>query len=308
MDTLNRFDLNLLIVLNVLLTERSVTRAADLLCVTQPAMSGSLHRLREQFQDPLLIRVGREMELTPTGAALIAPVREALLKSKLALETRAQFIPAEAKRNFCVAMSDFCVNLYLPHVLRITSSVAPGIRIVLEPVMGQSFDRLDNGHLDMIVTHNDWQLFGDHMARDNLMSQFLFEDDFVCVTAVDHPAGNALSVEDYERFPHAITHVGSNTRTLEEAALLQLGIHIDAQILVPIFSGLLYQLPGTSLIATVPRRLATSMMRHLPIQILEPPLNLPTLSETLIWHPRSDTDPGHRWMRDAMIKAATSMH
>jgi LysR family nod box-dependent transcriptional activator len=304
---LNHFDLNLLFALDMLLRERSVTRAADKLCITQPALSGSLRRLRNHFNDQLLVRMGHEMELTPKALALVAPVREALILTRSILEAHAVFEPRTTKRTFRIAMSDFCAHIYLPHVVRKLMREAPGTRCVVETVFSSSFERLQKGDIDLIVTHSDWRLFFTNNDPASLISAPLFRDDFVCVVAKDHPIKEEMTIEDFQRYPHAVANFGSTMLTVEEAALAQLGIKIDNRILVPTFSGTLYQIPETQLLATIQRSLAKLMASHLAVRILEPPVKLPCVDETLFWHQRSDNDPGHKWMCELMIAAATQI-
>lgn len=303
MANLNRFDLNLLVALDTLLSERSVTRAADRLCITQPALSGSLQRLRYHFDDQLLVRVGREMELTPKARALIEPVRNALLQINTALETQAIFDPHTSERTFRIAMSDYCVHVFLPHVIRIMLTRAPHMRLITENVFGPSFSRLEGGDIDLIITHGDRRLFGREGIDADLMTVDLFDDDFVCAVASDHPIETEMSMDDYLLYPHALVDFGANTRTVEEAEIERQGIVINDKFLVPSFGGLLYSLAGTQLIATVQRKLADLLAPNLAIRIVPSPVNLATLKETLIWHKRSNDDPGHMWLREILLEA-----
>lgn len=307
MANLNRFDFNLLLALDTLLSERSVTRAADRLCVTQPALSGSLQRLRQHFDDPLLLRVGREMELTPKARALIEPVRTALFHINATLETQAIFDAATSERTFRIAMSDYCVHVYLPRIMQIIAVRAPQLRLMVESVFGPSFTRLEGGDIDMVVTHGDRSLFGREGRDVDLMTAELFEDSFVCVVAKDHPIGTVMTKDDYLTYPHALAFFGANVRTVEEAEIERSGIVIKELLHVPTFAGLLQMLPGTELIATVQRKLADQLADPVKVRVLEPPMNLGLLNETLIWHKRSDDDPGHMWLREVMREAAAGL-
>ena len=307
MANLNRFDFNLLLALDTLLSERSVTRAADRLCVTQPALSGSLQRLRQHFDDPLLLRVGREMELTPKARALIEPVRTALLHINAALETQAIFDPGTSERTFRVAMSDYCVHIFLPKVVRILAARAPQLRLMIENVFGPSFSRLEGGDIDLVITHGDRSLFGREGREVDLMTADLFGDSFVCVVARDHPIGDSMTKDDYLSYPHALAFFGANVRTVEEAEIERRGIVIKELLHVPTFAGLLQMLPGTELIATVQSKLAEQLADTQKVRVMKPPMNLGTLKETLIWHNRSDDDPGHIWLRAVMKEAAAEL-
>src|SRR5208283_4001972 len=141
----HRFDLNLLIALDTLLREKNITRAAEKVFVSQPAMSAALHRLRDYFGDPLLIRVGREMELSPRGQSLVEPVREALLLIQATLGTQPSFTAATTQREFTLIMSEEAVPDLLPALLERVSSEAPGIRINIELVTQSALSRLEYG-------------------------------------------------------------------------------------------------------------------------------------------------------------------
>tara|TARA_B110001454_G_scaffold216797_3_gene240733 strand:+ start:4593 stop:5543 length:951 start_codon:yes stop_codon:yes gene_type:complete len=304
MANLNRFDLNLLVSLDMLLTERSVTRAADRLCVTQPALSGSLQRLRYHFDDPLLVRVGREMELTPKARALIEPVRSALLQIGGVLETQATFDPTTNARTFRIAMSDYCVLVFLPFVTRILAAEAPKIRVVVENVFGPSFLRLEGGETDFIITHGDRKNFGRLWSDTGLVSQPLFADSFTSAVADNHPVGDTLNIDDYTKYPHALADFGSELKTVEETEMTRHGINITDILLIPSFAGLLFQLSGTEYIVTVQRMLAELFAKMLPIRLLDPPVEIRPVVETLIWHSRNDIDPAHVWFRTILLRAS----
>jgi LysR family transcriptional regulator, nod-box dependent transcriptional activator len=276
------------------------------MCITQPALSGSLQRLREHFNDPLLQRVGREMELTSKARALIGPVRAALLQIENALDARALFEPSSSEQTFRVAMSDYFAHVVMPSLVKRIATEAPGIRVVVENVASPSVNRLEGGEIDLLVTV-DLRLFGRDGRHAELLSQPLFEDGFVCVVAADHPVGDAMTRDDYCRYPHVLTHFGSNIRTVDDMAVERQGIVSKDQVLIPTFTGVLHLLGGTNLIATVPRRLATSMAKFLDVRILEVPVTMPTIQETIFWHRRSNDDPGQQWLRSLVQDVAASL-
>src|SRR5229473_2954895 len=145
----HRFDLNLLIALDTLLREKNITRAAEKVFVLQPAMSAALHRLRDYFDDPLLVRVGRDMELSPRGQSLVDPVREALLLIQTALGSQPTFTAATTQREFTLIMSEEAVPDLLPAITERVSTDAPGIRINIELVSHRALDRLEYGEVDL---------------------------------------------------------------------------------------------------------------------------------------------------------------
>jgi DNA-binding transcriptional LysR family regulator len=305
--SLTQFDLNLLVVLDALLTEKSVTRAAERLFVTQPAVSGSLARLRDIFEDPLLVRVGREMELTVRARALAGPVREALLMVKAALGSEESFDPAETKCEFRIAMTDYCSMTILPRIVRELSARAPGIELAVEGLVNKSFDRLETGEIDFLLTVVERTLLMHSRHPDMLRGADAFEDCYTCVVAADHPFDGALTPEDFRAYPNATVSFGENTFTTDRAAYEHGGLDQSPALIAPSFSSLLFQLQGTTLIGTVPNRLAEMFAPMLGVRLLEPPIRLPTLTERLNWHVRSDADPGHRWMRNLILDVGRSM-
>ena len=234
-SSLTRFDLNLLLALDALLTERHVTRAAERLYVSQPAMSGMLQRLREQFGDQLLVRVGREMEITPKGQALRARVHDLLTDMRELLEAEPHFDPFTAKRSFRVVMSDYCASVFLPRLTRVLSETAPYIQVWTENVGADSYERLLNGDVDLCISTDEGQLMSHGRAYD-FKSALLFSDDYVCVLWQDHPSVHQeLSLELFKASRHAMTKFASSTMTIEENAFQQAGVTVEARVLIPSF-------------------------------------------------------------------------
>src|SRR5882724_11432730 len=173
----SHFDLNLLRSLDALLAERNVTRASERLFVTQQAMSGALRRLRGHFENELLVRVGRQMELTPLARSLAHPVREALLKVETALNTQPSFDPGTAKGTVRVAMSDYASLVLLPRLMQILAAEAPKLTVQVEAYNDLSFPRLDSGDLDFCVTVSERSLYSDNFPNGEIRAQGLFHDD-----------------------------------------------------------------------------------------------------------------------------------
>jgi LysR family nod box-dependent transcriptional activator len=180
---LRRFDLALLPALDALQRERNVTRPATLLFVSQQALSSTLHRLRDYFEDELLVRVGRRFELTPLSQSRVTPVRDALLAAKAVLDARPTFDPVSVPATFNVAMSDYALIVPLPHLLHRLERDAPHLTLVIEAVKGDSLRQLATGDLDLCLASNDFRLFNMDYPDCTLRSDVLFEDDFVVVFA-----------------------------------------------------------------------------------------------------------------------------
>lgn len=302
---IRQFDLNLLRALDVLLHERNVTRAAGRLFVSQQAASGALQRLRKDFGDELLTRVGRHLELTPLARSLIGPVREALIASQAVLDTNPTFEPADAEMTCRIAMSDYSVLVILPLFLQLLTQQAPKIRCIVEPVTQDSFERLAMGDLDFGLTAHDVRLYGTHRPGKRILSETMFDDDFVCVVdpaRVD--VSNGISLDAYRTLRHNSAHFGEGVATIVERGWAASSQHFEVGVTAPSFSAMIFMLPGTPLVATAQRRLASTLAPRLGLAIAECPMKLPKLQESLWRHERNDRDPAHRFLRELMHAAA----
>lgn len=296
----SHFDLNLLRVLDMLLTVRSVTGAAENLHVTQQAVSGSLRRLREHFNDPLLVRVGRAVELTPLALGLTVPVRQALLTIEGALDYTPSFDPKTAKRTFRIAISDYGSFVIMPRLLKLLAKEAPDIAFQVGSLQEQSFIALEHGDLDFVAAPYPVDLFGLYRPGDSIHHERLFSDDFVCVVDADHPEiKDRLSEEQYRRLSHAFVHFGSHVETLVERGWKTHKLQPRIGVLAPGFASVLFMLPGTASIATVQRLLAEALAASLGLRIHASPLQFAPVDENLFWHQRSNQDPAHAYLREA---------
>ncbi len=176
-----RIDLNLLRVLDVLLLERSVTRTAERLSVTQQAVSNSLRKLRAELKDPLLVRVGHGMQLTSLAASLLEPLRDAMFQLESALSHRPSFNPAANSRNFSVAMPHYHSFVLLPRALRILAAEAPLMNLRVQAVSSNGLTLLERGDVDLLAMEDGTRRVVDESSHSKIHSHVLFEDDFVCL-------------------------------------------------------------------------------------------------------------------------------
>lgn len=304
----NHFDLNLLVALDALLEEKNVTRASERLFMSQPAMSGALQRLRERFDDPLLVRVGRSMELTPRAEALIEPVREILLQIQTTIDVEPEFDPTTARRSFTVLTSDFVSAVLMPEVVRRLSAEAPGIKIKVQMLGGRDHERLEAGRADFIIRALVDEESESSLISDNLVVNDLFADRWVCVADANHPKiGEELTLDEYARLPHVAHDFGRHTPTLEALSHAQISLDLDIRASAPNFATLMFLLPGTELIALIPKRLAGRLSEYIAVRLLPPPLELPPLNEVVIWHNRHDADSGHAWLRNLFKEVSKAL-
>ena len=305
---LRRFDFNLLRSLDALLSERSVTRAADRVFVSQPTMSGALQRLREYFEDQLLVRVGRDMELTPLAKSLVRPVHDVLQNIQSALEIRPTFDPATVKRVFKLAMTDYAAVILMPAVQKHLAQSAPYISCAIEPLTESHYDHLASGDIDFVVAAGNWRLFGASEPGNEFCSELLFSDSFVCVVDRHHPTvGDTLSLDEYRCLPHHLVRLGPGTESLIEHAWKVAELDMKVAATSGSFLLSVCLIPSTPVVATTQKRLANLLAASLPLKIVPCPVPVPALHESLVWHVRNEFDPGHEFMRRVFAEAATQL-
>lgn len=304
---LKGFDLNLLVALDALLTERSVTRAAERLHITQPAMSNALQRIRYRFGDPILERSGRELRLTPVAEELIVPVRALIGEAERLLGLGDGFEPLTAARTFRIGMSDYCSLVLFPTLTEKVVREAPGVRLIVESLNEHSFDRLCARQIDFCVSAQDLLLMDLKADNAQVKRDVLFHDRLVsAISAHRVDTTDSLTLEQYLSSPHVIYRSGGGTRSLEEHARNSLGLDIDSMVVSPTLSAMPLLLAGTDLVATFPSRLLKAL-RSDGFRAFACPIELPELVETLFWHPLAEGDQGHQWMREFIIMAARQL-
>jgi LysR family nod box-dependent transcriptional activator len=297
-----QLDLNLLVALDALLTERNITEAGRRVFLTQSAMSGALARLREHFADELLIQVGRKMMTTPLADSLADPVREILLKIDAAIKTRPEFDPGTSHRRFSIMMSDYVSTLLMPEVLRRAEALAPRVTFeVLSNDVGNPFEILDRADIDFLI-------MPDQFLQKEHPSQPLFDDSYSCLVSADNPlVGDTLTQQQYLELGHVFIQFRVRVPVIDEWFLSKLGLTRRGEVLANNFNSVPYLVVGTRRIATIQRRLAELYARYLPLRVLEPPFELPSMTEALQWHKDFGDDPGRAWLRGIMGSVAASM-
>jgi LysR family transcriptional regulator, nod-box dependent transcriptional activator len=289
---LNRLDLNLLVCLDAFLIEKSVTKAAEKVFLSQSAMSCALRRLREYFDDEILVQVGRTMVLSPFAQSLEAPVRDALVQMQAISERRPHFDPSMSDRTITLEVSDYVATVLLPRVLESAAKSAPrmhfGIRLIDEPYA----EDLEHGTVDLLIVP-------EALACEGHPSEALFHDAWACVVWSENPlVGKSISLEQFLDLGHVVTEWGGGRLTaLDETILKGLGHERRREITAPSFNLTPQLVVGTSRIATVQSRLAAHMARHWPLRVLACPVPMPRIVEVVQWHKHKDRDPAIIWMR-----------
>ncbi|WP_433170909.1 LysR family transcriptional regulator [Actinoallomurus sp. CA-150999] len=298
---LGAIDLNLLVALEALLEDRNVTHAGMRLSTSQSAMSGSLARLRRHFNDELLVRVGREYELTPLAERLLPIVQETLRNAEEALSLTKQFDPARSHQRFSIVMSDYAMSMFVEPLLQIIAREAPGVRIDFHPLIpGQPENETHLRCHDLMVVPLGYRLPG--------ISETVMHDRFVCIVDPGNPylRDGRLTLGDLAAMPHAVAGFGKSP-TPADRQLETLGIVPKVQVSTPGFSVLPFLVAGTDLVALVPERLADRYAVFTRCVAVPTPFPDVPLVEAMYWHHNRHTDPGHRWLREIVGRVGTAL-
>jgi len=301
--TLGGTDLNLLVALKVLLEEGNVTRAGKRLQMSQPAMSGALARLRRRFDDELLVRHGRDFELTPFAAELLPEVQEALRLISRALQVDEAFDPATSERVFRLTMSDYAISVLHEPLIRRAAQHAPGIRFEVEhlgpDVRGSDRVLVD---YDVLIGPLGYGFMG--------VSRPLWRDRMVCLVDPGNPRvqNGALTLDDVRAMPHAVASFGRGNLTPVDRALGELGVERDVRVQVSGWLPLPFVVQGTDMLAIVPERLARIHAQpNGPLLMVEPPFGHVVLAEGYTFAPNRLSDPAHQWLFDRLDEVAVEL-
>jgi DNA-binding transcriptional LysR family regulator len=296
---LRNLDLNLLLVFDAVLRERSVVRAADALSISQPAVSHALNRLRHTLKDRLFVRTPSGMMPTPRAEQLALPVRKALNELQLAVEGDT-FDPSTADRRFSIAVNNYAAVVAVGPIVAAVRAQAPNVRLALVPSGTLNLaDRLDRGELDLAIA-------GSEEAGQRFASRVLIDDRYVAVLRGGHPVlRKKLTVEALAATPHlAISSSGEDLAFVDQA-MTQKGTRSVALDVPYLSAGAV--LVQSNLIAILGRKLAQEFRRAHAIEIREVPFEAPRLRSIMIWHRRFDDVPAHRWLRDTIVAATSAI-
>jgi DNA-binding transcriptional LysR family regulator len=294
---LTQVDLNLLVALDALLRERNVTRAGDRIGLSQPAMSSALFRLRRLFEDELLVREGREYHLTSLGQELLGPVQEILQMIEETIEKKPVFNPAVDKRAFTIAASDHMTFLVLQPLFARLDEEARGVTLQIQPLTAPP-NAMD---ADLIIGHET--------LRPDLQSQVLYRDRWACaIWRGNEEIGDYLTLEQYLSMPHLAYGAGVDQLTgLADRAASAVHPTRRVTVTAETFFLLPFLLKGTRMVAFVHEGLGRRLAALSDIRLVTPPFDVPTMAETMFWHPRFTSDPAHRWLREQIATAAAGV-
>jgi DNA-binding transcriptional LysR family regulator len=294
-STLSSIDLNLLVVLRALLRERHVTRAASQIGLSQSATSHALSRLRELCDDPLLVRHGRGLELTPRAQRLLPSLERGLSELQSVVTAEPAFDPKTARRVFTLGMADYAQAVLLAPLLRELERAAPHIDLSVVTFPNLT-EMLEDGSIDVALP-----LKG--TVEASYSTRALFDDGFVCMVRKGHPQAKAkLTLESYLAMRHVLVAPSGSPGSFVDSELARRGLERRIALRVSSFLAAPIVVSETDFISTAPARLARRMARRFPLHLLPPPLRLPGFGLCLAWHPRFDDDPAHRWLHDFVAR------
>ncbi len=297
-----KYDLNLLPVFMALMEERSVTRAANRLGITQPALSNSLNRLRDMLRDPLFIR--ERYGISPTQLAEeIAPTIEAALSQLDDVVTHQQeFDAGDAKRLFLIAPNSYAELVLMPALITRLQQKAPGVSLRMTPFGN---DLAETG----VISGTTALVLGRVIdPPDNLVVQHLMDDGLACVVRADHPnVGETLSKAQYEALRHVNVLPPGRIRAGVFQALAKQNLKRDVAVSVTHFLAVPEMIAVTDYCATLPKLICRSLQRDPRLKVVPAPVDLGTFPVEIAWHVRYRNDPAHRWLREVISDTARSI-
>jgi DNA-binding transcriptional LysR family regulator len=296
MPNIRKIDLNLLVVLDALLDERNVTRAAGRLGYTQPTISGMLARLRELLGDPLFVRTQRGLLATPRAQALAVPLKQLLADSQR-LVARGVFDPASAEATFGISSNDYIQHALLVPFVKVLRIEARHIRLdIAPPIIEGLSDALARGQIDLAVTIPEF-------AMSDLPSRLLYRERYVVAVRPQHPLARrgAMTVERFCNYDHiVVSPTGGSFEGPTDQALARLKLRRKVRYSVSSFLLVPEILQTDDLIALVPSRLLRDNDKRLVV--LKPPVAVPGFDVIAVWHPRVDRELAHRWLRNRLVE------
>lgn len=297
-ENLRRADLNLLLVLNALLHASSVSKAAETLCLSQPAVSHALGRLRALLDDPILVRHGRSMTPTVRALRLQPALRELLRQADELFGRAAPFAPAQCTETFCLGVTDYVDLLFLPSIVTSLRLQAPLARLLVRHMaLGGAARLLGAGDVDATIAF-------DLPALANLPKHEICDEHYACLVAPGHPGfSGKAGLQRYLGESHLLVSPSENFTSLLDMRLAEAGIARRVAVSLPRYSAAPALIASTGLVGTLPARLAHYLASHFPIEVVPLPVELPPVRLCMFWSERTAHDGAHQWLRSAIIAA-----
>jgi LysR family nod box-dependent transcriptional activator len=299
----HQFDLNLLVYLEALLAEKSVSKAAASVFISQSAMSLALSRLRQHFGDDLLVQVaGRKMVLTPLAESLAEPVRDILLQMQSVATATVDFDPSKSSRKFTIMASDYAVDVLLKRVVTQLFQKAPGIRIAVRRLVTTSSEEMKRPEVDLLIAPGS-------AVSEDLPSEPLWEDTMTCIVwSRNHAVGAEISLEQYVKMGHVCNMMDGHTPPDHERWFLNtFGSTRKVEVVVPDFGMVCQMIEGTNRIATVHLRQAKLYAKQFSLRLVKPPVEYPRFIELVQWHRHQERDSALLWLRGFLKSVAAEI-
>ena len=291
-------DLNLLVVFDMLLECRSTTEAARRLHLSQPTVSSALGRLREYFDDDLLVNVGREMVPTPMAVELGPSITELLNIARFRIVQSEEFDPAYSRRKYRILASDYVFDVLLSSVLAKAAQVAPGVTFEISPIGSQGTRQFQKGDIDLMFTVPRFSL-------DSSPSELLFSDEDVVACWAEGKHASGIAREAFLAADFAVAVFGEERRqSISDLHFADSGLALKTSVQVPSFSSLPGAVCGTDRLAVMHRRHAEFYQRSYPLVCHPLPVAGAEVSVIVQWHPLRRKDAGTRWLRQLLQQAA----
>ena len=294
-------DLNLLVVLDVLLTEKNTTRAGERLYMSQSAVSGALARLRDYFGDQILVPSGQKMILTSFAERLAEPVHEILKATESLISSTSFFDPARSSRSFSLNMSDMPATLILAKSLPLVRQLAPNIHLEIVQLHEKIPELIEQGEIDFVVVP-EMLLSPLHPA------ELLGEDPYVCIAwSGNKLLRKGLSLEQFLSMGHVTTRMLRRKETMGELLLQKTGMKPRFELILPSFGLVPIAVIGTDMIAIVNKRFADYYASYMPLKVLPVPMDMPSGKFMLQWNRYHDSDQGTQWLRRILIETVRAI-
>jgi DNA-binding transcriptional LysR family regulator len=298
MVNLRSFDLNLLLALKALLEEKSVSRAAERLCLSQPAMSHVLSKLRSQLDDPILVKSASGMVPTARALALLAPTVAVLREIERIVQSPPTFDPATSRRRFVISTSDYVAFAVLPELAESIMRIAPNIEVqIRQPIVGPPHLALEEDNIDVAIGFD--AIFGStqHIRSDMLMGESIVGLTRQCNAVIP---GDEITLAQFLECKHILITWREAGTGLIDDCLAKLGLRRNISLILPNFLTTPWILEKTDLLLCLPRRMADKFVQLAPLKILPVPIDLPRYELRMLWHPRHEKDGAHVWLRERL--------
>lgn len=290
-------DLNLLVALEALIEEKNVSAAAKRIHLSQPAVTGALKRLREYFNDELLVLSGRRMFLTPKAESLADPVHRALLQIRGEITRAGSFEPATTARHFVISASDYAYTILLAKVIVKAATLAPNVTFEIVPLNAQTNECFDRAEIDLLLTVKTLSLTKHKFVE-------LWRDEEVVISWKDAEYKH-MNAETFFNAGHAVATFGLERRpSIADSHIIKSGMKRRIETQHPAFGSLCQAIVGTNRLATMHGRYAKYFAQFYPIKIHKMWEPFPHVIEGMQWHNVRDDDPGLQWLSGLLIEAA----